>query len=1122
MQAAKQRYDAVKPRERVDFCGYRFVIPSANFEVPKFRCCNGAHEGVTQNRRSDSFDLTECANQVQDIIRTTSTSDAPPVQNGASEASRSVQGPQKTPSDAQGPQKALGKGDSFSEFPTSHSSPYVGGCATASVAADRSVAAPLLSKSTSSAASLNAKNNEKVAPAIPPALCKPSTSNGQVISDVVEDSDEEILFQDEPSDDCILLDGEPAAQDHDSFDELEYMDTQPPPQNVYDLDSDDSFNDEIVPTQRNTNAFSSTSGERHDMHGQFRGFLKDDGDEFEDEVAALGQELRDKMYSTLKEKFGFNSFRHRQKTAITAILLGHDAFVLMPTGWFWLFLGCYEYPYCLNAIYCYCRCRKKFMLPAASNFVRRCDGSRFTIEVAYRGPALKDERPCGNSYPFKIPCEALMGDEDQEQIYSRLMCSPPGIKLLYVTPEKISASGRLASVFTSLHKRNFLARFVIDEAHCVSQWGHDFRPDYTKLQSLRREYAYPKVPIVALTATATPKIVADTKDHLGIADSKLFISSFVRNNLTYEIIPKAAKSFSNVVEKMKQLYPGKAGIVYCLSRKECESVSTVLNKAGVYAEVYHAGLPDKQRVQIQHRWLRNTVNVICATIAFGMGIDKPDVRFVIHYSLPKSIEGYYQETGRAGRDGHPSYCLLLYSYQDSIRLRKMIEDMNNLSFPPVPPRLRVPLCMGNALNAAADDSQAPASVRSMHLQNIYQMVSYCENISTCRRKILVEHFGEVYDAQMCLKSTTPCDVCQRLRQNPDGVKLFDVSEEALMILTALNRMRNVTLRYLAELFRGQLNKKDADQAMRLGHTALPFYGRGVGMSEQDSLRFLRKMVAEGYIEERLYRTKFESTVAYAELSAKGRQMAMSGSKPKVYLHVATDKKRKSIASDLLARTAVSEAKALKEKHVVKYGDIFTRCLQALTELLTDIAEEGRLSGPYAIISREGLEQVAALLPRTNSDLVQVDSMTSTKVERYGARIMTALKPFWKEVDDRDEAEMRKQLEKLKEKEPAAPLPPVPSQPAGALGPSTSAAGKFAPRFGRYTRGRGAANAFRGAKATPRLKRKTSSRGNSQASSGGTRAKRPRPSFKPPTGATRGRGAKVGRGTSQLNPMLFPV
>uniref|UniRef100_A0A0N4VVB7 Helicase ATP-binding domain-containing protein n=1 Tax=Haemonchus placei TaxID=6290 RepID=A0A0N4VVB7_HAEPC len=256
-------------------------------------------------------------------------------------------------------------------------------------------------------------------------------------------------------------------QGSDSFDEVEFLQTVPGAgAEAHQYDSDDSFNDEVILTQSQP---TDPDGKRHDMHGQFRGFLKDDGDEFENEVEALGQELRDRVYKTLKERFGFNSFRHRQKTAITAILLGYDAFVLMPTG-----AGkslCYQLPAVLS--------------PGV------------TVVVSPLKSLIEDQRV--KMQDLGITCEALtsdLSDDQQMSIYNRLMHSPPDIKLLYVTPEKISLSSKLANVFVSLHRQNFLARFVIDEAHCVSQWGHDFRPDYTRLKSLRQEYAHPKVNFV--------------------------------------------------------------------------------------------------------------------------------------------------------------------------------------------------------------------------------------------------------------------------------------------------------------------------------------------------------------------------------------------------------------------------------------------------------------------------------------------------------------------------------------------------------------------------------------------------------------------------------------------------
>ncbi|VDK71383.1 unnamed protein product [Litomosoides sigmodontis] len=739
---------------------------------------------------------------------------------------------------------------------------------------------------------------------------------------------------------------------------------------VFDDDMDDCMEAEV---QKSIQPVSHTADElndsyllscnsekqRHDMHGQFRAFLQDDGDQFEDENKFLGQELCNEMYHILKSKFGFNQFRHRQKHAIIAALLGYDCFILMPTG--------------AGKSLCY-------QLPAVLS-------KGVTVVISPLKSLIEDQKM--KMKELEICCYALTSELSQaesDRIYGMLNESSPKIKLLYVTPEKIAASEKLNNVFFSLHRRGLLTRFVVDEAHCVSQWGHDFRPDYTKLQSLRRMFTNPVVPVMALTATATPKIVTDTRVHLAIQQSKLFISSFVRTNLKYDVIAKGPRSLVKVMDRMKILYPGKSGIIYCLSRKDCESVSKMLENQAISSEVYHAGLSDKKRLEVQTKWINNRVDVICATIAFGMGIDKPDVRYVIHFSMPKSIEGYYQETGRAGRDGLNSYCAILYSYNDSIRIRKMIEGENNTQ-----------------------------GIRTMHLNSVLQIVAYCENVSICRRKLLVEHFGEVYDAEACRTSNSPCDICVQQIKNANAYKVYDITEEAKIVAQSMLRMHNVTLKYLADLYRGHMGqKKFADMAVRLGHTKCAMFGRGVGMQEMDALRFVRKLVIDGIITEQLYNTKFDTTVAYAELTELGRELASGRNRMKVYLHISNqvDGGRRSHGMEvaaLMSMNSVSEVEALKEKYMVKHADLFTKCKGDLLRLFSDIAAAEGLSSHQHIINSEGIEQIAALMPRTYSDLLQIDGMTARKADRYGAQIMCMLKEYWNELDAREENEIKRQL-----------------------------------------------------------------------------------------------------------------
>uniref|UniRef100_A0A6G1SK16 ATP-dependent DNA helicase n=1 Tax=Aceria tosichella TaxID=561515 RepID=A0A6G1SK16_9ACAR len=418
------------------------------------------------------------------------------------------------------------------------------------------------------------------------------------------------------------------------------------------------------------------------------------------------------LLETLRKYFKFESFRENQFEAINSTCAGLDTLILMPTGG--------------GKSICY-------QLPAIIS-------EGVTIVVSPLKSLIADQ--VHRMQTLNVKTSALSGETseiDAESIIWDLRQEMPEHKLLFVTPEKISASGSLMSIFQRLHERNLLARFVIDEAHCVSMWGSDFRPDYRKLGKLRQEY--PGVPIMALTATAPPKVREDILNQLGMdkRTSKVFIQSFNRPNLKFEVRNKAKGCLFDICQLIRANFPKQCGIIYCLSRADCEAAAAGLREQGITSAPYHAGLPDQQRQRVFTAWSRGTFQVVCATIAFGMGIDKADVRFVIHYSMPKSIEGYYQEAGRAGRDGKFASCILYFSKSDLYRMRSMLSK--------------------TGFGRKADD-------KTRDQGNLQHMIEYVDNKSECRRSIMLRYLGEEFDSKECIAHLrTACDNCLARNKN---------------------------------------------------------------------------------------------------------------------------------------------------------------------------------------------------------------------------------------------------------------------------------------------------------------------------------------------------------------------
>ncbi len=602
------------------------------------------------------------------------------------------------------------------------------------------------------------------------------------------------------------------------------------------------------------------------------------------------------LKTPLKEFFGFDTFKGAQADIINNLLDGNDAFVIMPTG------GgkslCYQLPALMSegtAI---------VVSPLIALMKNQVD--------ALRGFATND----GIAHFLNSSLTKTEIAQVKEDALNGIT------KLLYVAPESLTKADNVEFL-----KKLKISFFAIDEAHCISEWGHDFRPEYRRLRPIIE--AIDRVPIIALTATATPKVQDDIQKNLGMTDAIVFKASFNRENLYYEVRPK--KNVIAEIIKYVKNNNGKSGIVYCLSRKKVEEIAETLQVNGVKALPYHAGLDAATRAKHQDMFLMEEADVIVATIAFGMGIDKPDVRFVIHHDIPKSLESYYQETGRAGRDGGEGKCIAFYSYKDIEKLEKFLHGK-------------------------------PVAEQEVGTQLIFEMVSYAET-AVCRRKQLLHYFGEGYDETAC-KESGMCDNCARPKEQ------FEGKDDIVILLQSIVALKE---QFKAKFVSNFVAGNESTEIKTFNHHNHEWFGKGEEDEKDEKYweAIIRQSIIGGFIRKEI------ENYGILKVTDTGRDFI---DKPQSFMLVKAHDYSDVDQGDVVIPTKSNG------------GTTDEQLYNILKDLRKSQAREKDLP-PYVLFSDPSLEDMSTRYPITMEELATIAGVGQGKAEKFGKEFIEAIAKY---------------------------------------------------------------------------------------------------------------------------------